>query len=364
MSKNIDDTAALLRANPEALFLPGAMLMKYGPQDYTGAAFAVRGTLYFDGSHTPEVHSAICACFEAYEAIAKNHLTWLWRAEPPSGPDRFAYPKAKSMRVMMEKLKPNDLVSYAYSGGEKPEDASPWMFYVSGLREWQAKMGTWGLATLTFSFPPLFVEENPTVFQKLFVEFAKALKAVHGFGGFAFNLSLVRREPNEPTEAFMATKMNCIDVGNPIIMGGRKKYGILDHIKTVGWLTAINHEMVEKVGGLTTLRSELPMSWFAKYDYGNGLVIQAGPKPDIAAIEVDPLPAIYVLLNMALKDIRMTESGGFHYGSKDGEPRLDGWAADEWLKRFDIEDGDLLAYKTKLLDEPKLTKATTLPDRI
>jgi hypothetical protein len=361
MGKDIDETAAL-RANPEALFLPGAMLMKYGPQDYVGAAMAVRGTLYFDGSHTAEVRSAICKCFEMYEAIAKDHLTWLWRAEPPSGPDLFACAKAKPIQVMMEKMKPNDVVSFAYIGGKKSEDASPWMFHVLGLREWQAKMGTWGLATLTFSFPPLFVEENPTIFQKLFVEFAKELKAVHGFGGFAFNLSLVRVEPNEPTEAFMAAKMNGIDVGDPVILGGRRKYGIMDHIKTVGWLTAINQEMVEKVGGLSTLRSELPMSWFAKYDYGNGLVIQAGPKPEIVPVEMDPHPAIYVLPNMALKDIRITDIGGFHDGSKDGEPRLVGWAAEQWLKRFDVPEEELPTYKTKLLDEPKLTKKTTLPN--
>jgi len=364
MDKNSDSTAEALRANPEALFLPGAMLMKYGPQDYVGAAMAVRGTLYFDGSHTPEVRAAICRCFEIYEAIAKEHLTWLWRAEPPSGPDLFAYAKAKPMRVMMEKMKSNDVVSFGYIGGKKPEDASPWMFHVLGIREWQAKMGTWGLATLTFSLPPLFVEENPTIFQKLFVNFAKELKAVHGFGGFAFNLSLVRTSPNEPTEAFMASKMNGIDVGDPVMIGGRDECGIWDHIKTVGWLTAINHKMAEKVGGLTTLRSELPMSWFAKYDYGNGIVIQSGPRPEIVPIQIDPLPSIYVLPNMALKEIRMTEIGSFHEGSHDGEPRLFGWAADQWLKRFDVPEAELLTYKAKLLEEPKLTKTTTLPNQL
>lgn len=180
MENELSHTAELLRTNPASLFMPGAMLMKYGPQDYVGAAFAVRGVLYFDNSHKEDVRSAICRCFEAYEAIAKNHLTWLWRSEPPSGPDLFAYAKAKPIRVMVESLKPNDLVSFAYSGGEKSEDASPWMFYVSGLREWEEKMGTWGLAALTFSLPALFVEENPTTFQKLFVEFAKELKAIHG----------------------------------------------------------------------------------------------------------------------------------------------------------------------------------------
>lgn len=45
-------------------------------------------------------------------------------------------------------------------------------------------------------------------------------------------------------------------------------------------------------------------------------------------------------------------------------PRLIGWGAEQWLKRFDIEDDQLLAYKAKLLDEPKQTKATTLPNRL
>lgn len=359
-----NERATLIKDHPEAQFLPGALLMKYGPQDYIGAALAIRGTLYFNGSHTPEVRAAMCDCFEAYEKIAKEHLTWLWRGEPPSGPDKFAYAKAPPMRKMMEKLRPDDAASFAYTGGAKPEDASQWMFYAQGLRAWQAKMDNWGLATVTFSFPPLFVEEHPTVMQKLFLEFAGKLKAVHGFAGFAFNLSLVRDEPNEPTEAYMATQMNGIDVGNPVLMGGRAKYGIKDHIKTVGWLTAINRDMVENVGGLTVLRSELPVSWFAKYDYGNGIVIQSGPTPEIVPIHIDPRPAIYVLPNMALKDIRMTESGGFHYGSKDGEPRLRGAAADEWLHRFDVLDEELLTYKTKLLDEPKLTQATTLPDQL
>jgi hypothetical protein len=48
----------------------------------------------------------------------------------------------------------------------------------------------------------------------------------------------------------------------------------------------------------------------------------------------------------------------------DGEPRLIGWGAEQWLKRFDIKENEMMAYKAKLQDEPKLTKATTLPERL
>jgi hypothetical protein len=344
--------------------LPGAMLMKYGPEDYIGATLAVRATLYFHGSHTDAVREAICQCFDRYEAIAKAHLTWLWREEPPEGSDRYAYPKAKPMRDMLKRIIENDAVSFAYTGGKKPHDASPWLFYVSGLRCWEVKQGGNGLDSLQFSVPRQFVEQNPMVFQSLFIEFARLLKAEHGHGGFAFNLSIVRKHANQSTEAVMVSKMAGLDAGSAVSVAGHARIGITNHIKTVGWLTAINTAMVDAVGGVATLRSALPRDWFAKYDYGNGIVIQAGPEPEVASVEVDAKPAIYVLPNMALKTIRVEKIDSLHQGSMDGEPRLSGVAAERWLQRFDVPDDELLLYQAKLLNEPKLTPVTILPSAL
>ena len=106
------------------------------------------------------------------------------------------------------------------------------------------------------------------------------------------------------------------------------------------------------------------MSWFALYPYSEGVVIQAGPYAEIASVDDDPQPACYVLPNMLLKDVRCTELFDLHAGSADGEPRIRGAAADQWFARFDVPEDELLAYKAKLLDEPKLDKETTLPNRI
>ena len=358
------DLATLLREHADKLDIPGAALMKYGPEDYVGATLVLRGSLYFNDAHTPSVREAICQCFEQYESIAKEHLTWLWREAPPDGPNRFVYAKAPKLHDMMKKLREDDLVSFGYISGKKAHDASPWQFDVQGLRGWKAKMGTWGLSSLDFTLPPLYVEEHPQAFQELFVNFARLLKAVHGHGGHALQLSLVRKEPNESTEALMFDHAKGLDVGGAVGASGKAEQGITTHIKTIGWLTAINSDMVQKIDGLFRIRSELPLSWYALYDYGAGIVIQAGPKPEIAAVAVDPLPATYVLPNMLLKEVRVAEIGSLHYGSKDGEPRLYGAAAEKWLERFDVPEEQLLAYKAKLLKEPKLTPETTLPDRL
>ncbi len=355
----LSDPIQLMREHPEKMRVPGGLLTRQGPQDYIGSVPAITGTLFFNDAHLPEVREAICSCFDEYEALAKEHLRWLWREDPPEGPNKIAKAKAKPMRDMVKRMTENDLFSFGYTSGEQPHDAGDWEFQVYGLRGWKARMGTWGLCSLRFSMPMLHVENNPTSFQAMFVSFAARLKAVHGYGGLGLVLSLVRSDNNEPFEAYLSERLNGLDVGGPIDICRAAASGI----KTVSWLTALNYKMIEKVGGVDEIQAELPIDWFALYDYGSGLVIQAGPKPEAAPID-QPKPARLVLPNMMFKNVRMPQIGSLHRDSSVGEPRITGWSAEQWLKRFDIEEDELMAYKARLLDEPKLTKATTLPDRL
>ncbi len=352
------DPIELMREHPEKMRIPGGLLTKQGAQTYVGSMPAVTGTLFFNDAHVPEVREAICACFDEYEVVAKRHLTWLWRAEPPEGPDKIAYLKSKPMRDMMKRMDEDDLVSFTYISGEQPHEAGEWEFQVFGRRGWEAKMIVRGTSSLRFSMPLLFVEEHPTEFQTMFVNFARRLKAIHGYAGYGLVVSVVREDDNQPFEAYLSEKLNGLDVGQPIDASRTAHQGI----KTISWLTAVSQEMVEQVGGLGTIRSELPMDWFAFYDYGAGLVIQAGPKPEAAPTD-QPKPARLVLPNRLFKMVRAPKVG-LHYASKNGEPRITGWAAEQWLKRFDIDESELMAYKAQLLGEPNLTPATTLPNRL
>ncbi|EPM58245.1 hypothetical protein A264_16884 [Pseudomonas syringae pv. actinidiae ICMP 19071] len=274
----LSDPIQLMREHPEKMRVPGGLLTKQGPQDYVGGVPAITGTLFFNDAHLPEVREAICSCFDEYEALAKDHLTWLWREEPPEGPDKFAYAKAPPMRAMVKRMKENDLMGFCYTSGKQAHDAGDWEFYISGLRGWEAKMGSWGASVLRFSFPLLYVEENPIAFQSMFVSFARRLKSIHGYGGHGLVLSAVRVSDNQPFEAMLADKLNGLDVGLPLGASETADKGI----KTVSWLTALNHELVEKIGGIGEIEAELPMDWFALYDYGSGLVIQSGPTPEAA----------------------------------------------------------------------------------
>lgn len=356
--------ASALETLGGAMHIPGAALMKYGPKDYTGAVIAIRGTLYFKGAWLSEVREAVCLCFEQYQTVATEHLTWLWSYKISGDGGRYKRPyrDAPSMRRMIGELRPNDLLAFGYTSGEKELDASPWLFDVMGPRAWQANMGD-ELGALEFSVPLLFHEQHPTIFPRLFLDFAERLKA-HGHAGFALNLSLVQQSENQPMEAFMAEKIPGLDAGNNILLALGNDGDIAHRIKTVSWLTALDQDMLQQVGGLSALQTKLPADSFAFYDYGHGLAIQAGPYPSAVGADGNSKPPLYVLPNMALKNIRCTSVGDLHGGSHDGEPRLTGWSADQWLKRFDVPEEEVPMYLAKLADEPKLKPESLVVERL
>ncbi|OLI17351.1 hypothetical protein DXO226_11420 [Xanthomonas oryzae pv. oryzae] len=353
-----DEWTKLLAEHEGKLSLPGGLLMRSGPRDYVGTVLAITGTLYYKGGYTTPVREAICACFDQYVATIGDELRWLIKDE--TKPVQFK--RAKPLRDWLLKLDPDDSAIFGYTAGDKPEDASAYQFYDANLRQWQ-EMRSWGLNALRFSVPLKFALDHPSAFQRLFVDFAGRLKAEHGHGGHGFVLSLLNNHLDAPTEAYMSQKLRGADVGRPSGVARQ----ILDGIKTVSWLTAINHAMLQQLDGgtgLDALRNELPGNWFAYYDYGAGTVIQAGPVPEIASVDDDPMPATYLLVNHLLKRFRSTTLKDFHGATLGGEPFLGVVGTAQWLRRFDIPDEDLVTYQAKLLNMPKLKPDTVLPERL
>lgn len=352
-----------LAKQPHLLEIPGNLLMKGGREDYIGAVLCLRGTLYFKDAHTPLVREALCQCFDEFKRLAEPHLTWLWREEPPQGEPLTAYGDTRSLREMMGAMDEDDHLSFCYTSGKQSRDASAWLFDIYGKRGWQAKMGR-DLSVLEFSVPLLYQEQNPLNFLRLFLDFARQLAPEQGYAGHAYNLSPTSWRDNEPTEAFMAARMPGLDVGTAALLANRPKFKY-PKIKTVSWLTLLDQERLSLAGGLEALRAQLPSSHFAFYDYGNGVVIQAGAYPYIGGDAEDSRPAPYVLLNHVLKGIRYETVDWLHGNSHDGELRLVGWSADQWLKRLDVDEGEIPAWRTKLLgNEPCLNVTNTLPGRL
>ncbi|NZA26834.1 DUF3396 domain-containing protein [Luteimonas sp. SJ-92] len=342
-----DTFLQLLKENQESFLIPGELLNKGGPKDYVGMTVAMTGTLFFRDSYRPEVRRALFECFQEWEALARPHLKWLW-VEGLQGPVR--YDRAPPLDLLLNE---EPALSLGYYAGEQPHDASQWHFMVLGKADWEAKLGR-GPDVVRFSMPFLYAQEHPRAFQQLFVSFARRLKAIHGLGGFGFVLSPTRESKNHPAEAAFSVKMHGAEAGNPFGMTRYADAGI----KSVSWLTALGTELLEKLDGVDGIRGDLPPLWYAYYDYGAGVVIQAGNEPDIGPADDDTLPVLYVLANAALRSVRAPEIGAFHQQLDGGRFTLASQETARWLRRFDTED--LAEYQARLQQVPKLKAAHRL----
>lgn len=356
------DIASEMARLPWAMEIPGSLLMKGGPQDYIGAALCIRGTLYFKDAHTKGVREELCKCFNEFLKLAGDSLVWLWREDPPEGKNLIPYGKVKPLPDMMNKMDEDDHLSFYYTSGGKPEDASPWLFSIYGQRGWKAKMGD-NLSVLEFSVPIIFFEQHRIDFIRLFVSSARFLRAEQGYAGYALNLSVTKRDNNEPTEAFMSEQMPGLDVGTAALLANRPEFKG-SKIKTVSWLTVIHESRLVQIGNLAFLHRNLPSSHFAIYDYEVGYVVQAGASPSLIGDSEHPAPATYVLVDHLLSCLRYETVGSLHGGSHDGEIRLTGWSADQWLKRFDISPFGLRDLRNRISTVQPLTANDVLDNRL
>lgn len=360
MDKNFINWA---KANQDQALIPNGALEPRYATGGVGAALVVRAALYFERAYAPEVRAAIVQCYEEYSAFADDKLTFVWH----NGKAAQALKKAKPFADLAVATGADDRFDFDYVSGESATDASLYQFAVVGLRQRQERAGNRGYNALSFSWPIVAVQENPDAFVKLFYDAAKRLCAVHGHAGFAVNLSPTAVNENEPTEYWVSRMMPGLDVGAPGDLATRQMKG---QIKTVDWLTALDRGMLEAVGGLPAIRSELPPDWFAIGDYGTGIIIRAGVLPDSGAAEEEggqpvPPPA-YVVLDHALRAIRASSLDALQHGTVNGGAPTYNTATStaEWLKRFEVDDDELLKAKADLLTTPRLIAGNEIPGRI
>ncbi|NIF54867.1 type VI immunity family protein [Burkholderia sp. Ax-1724] len=341
--------------------LPYAVFEPKHPHNGVGAALTVRACLYFKDGYTTDKRQAIAQAFDAYLKVARQAveedaqpIRWLWFNGKPA----LTLDKAPSLATLARQVGTDEGFDAIYLGGETAREASFCEFMTFCLEKFQADLGTRGFDVLVFTLPIPFVRATPEPFVDLFQEVAVLLNAVHGHAGLAVNLSPTGRPENESSEYFMAKQLGPgVDVGDPMAMKVRK---LSSKLKTVDWLTLIDGAMLEQVGGLRTLRSELPRDWFRLDACGQGLLIRAGvaPQPGMPQGEDQPIapPPAYVVLNAALRDVLTDSVSSLQRGTVNGDAPVYNTApsSDAWLRRFDVKSDDLISAKAAVLDTQKL----------
>lgn len=286
------------------------------------AQIGYQATLYFEHGTSTSVRQGIGTCLDLFELVSRPHLRWMTN---PTGDrwEEFDTARADAFRKRLNY--PTDANwEMHWHAGQRLEDASEFQFEVYACAP---ESGTFSY--LRFALPLGDPMLTPKPFSNLVGQCCDALKPAHGYGGFTFleSQDLAVRSKTQPLICSLARRFPGIDVDRPPV----HLLHVANGIKGVNWLTFLGARWLNSAGGRAVLRAALPDA-FVFQDCGDGLLIQAGPRPQIGDRNQKLWITLYPELSRLLKPIRIRNHRPLDFY---GPNRFDEERTEEWLARFD-----------------------------
>ena len=296
---------------------------------------ALIATVYLEEPYRREVREAVAACCEYYLQRWGRHLRWAVNPDT-DGMEPFGTGKASNPRSWLPMLAEDEDFTVIYHGGERQRSASAFSLESFGaVRRPYLQFGYFRV-----TFPLLAFADGSSSLPDVLLDICRMLKPVSGYGGIG-----VSESPHdgvsaryEPIVYYWAQRLPGLEVDSPIshsnwLTDGRD--GGRDGIKGGSWLTVLCDRYAAELGGADEIEADLKAldSRFLVHRYDGGLLIQAGPRPQLGDTARDLWPTLYVKLAKYLKPIRIMEHRPFH---RDGPgERFDLERSEAWLRRFD-----------------------------
>jgi len=304
--------------------------------DYSSDVVAMRlglmCTLYVHNPHDPGVRRALAQCGDQYQALFGEHLTLY---VPPTGEGNFRrYPASGVSLTKYVEENPTADLPFAphFTGGTRYEDASSYSLNIwAPDSEFFPEDDDPGFFTATIPFAFLQYQPGKGAFQQLVHGWCKILKPHSGYAGIGAIQSVVSTEKLHTIMQVypFAKRFPGIEIDNASIVSMHMD----SHIKGVNWLTALSDESLEPIGGREQLLAQLDDN-FRIFEYDGGVLIQAGPMPQLGDVNRGHAPRYYRQLSEIVKPIRMEFPEG-HSFIRPGGGRSGAEATNEWLARFD-----------------------------
>jgi Protein of unknown function (DUF3396) len=281
-------------------------------------------TVFFEQPWTRPVREAVTDLAESYIEEFREHLRW---AQHP----RTAYihpihsKRVRRPREWLPEHEDGSAWEFGFHGGEGNEIVSD--FQVSAYGPGDVRKDKLGYFQV---YLPLFwFAEHPGTFPEYVTKICQRIKPVSGYGGVGILHPLDIRAGNRVASMVrpLAERFPGLEINAPI----EEALSVTEGIKGVNWLTILGERWIEAAGGHDYLRARLDDN-FSFHRYDGGLMIQAGPKPQIGDAEANRWPKHYVTLAKVLKKIQVTEHWAFHWG---GPGTMDHDATLAWIFRFD-----------------------------
>lgn len=284
---------------------------------------ALAVTLYFRGQ-AASYAAGVESCLQSFLRDWGGQLTWY--ADEDLGRFRPATPKRLSRPIerLRRRDKPMPFYAWTMSAGESFESPSA-VGFQSHVRAHDG-----ALSFIRASFPPEAYagDAGAARFVELVAQWSAMLPLTHGYAGFALNQSESDRQMRSwilPRISGRFPGFEIDDCGGTALRGGHA-------IKGVNWLTLVSDPFLERLGGITSLRSRLDPAIEVRPIQGRGALFRLGSKPEAGDLALGQTLPLHRALAREFSPIRMTAHpalGPAEYGSFGPEGTA------RWLRRFD-----------------------------
>lgn len=258
---------------------------------------------------------------KAYEKAIKivgPHLKW-YRTESMKRPKKVTAKELSAFPTWFgPKAASRDQYDITMTSGDAADEVGPY-----GFQFWMVP------ATLESSsgffqlnLPMQMLVEKPEEFAQLVRDLAKTLDFRSGHAGFGIQYDegdmLDDRDEMQRAWCNRYSGIDCRDLA--LITDSTK-----DAIKGVNWITLLDADFAEQLGGIKEIRKQLDKAIRVE-EVGAGVYIQAGPRPLLGDRNRKEDMSFYKQVNKLIVPIRISE-----------EIDLPGYDddSDEWLERFD-----------------------------
>ncbi|MFS8068710.1 MAG: type VI immunity family protein [Byssovorax sp.] len=285
-------------------------------------------TLFFTEPWTRPVREAVTDMAEEYIRQFREHLHWA-HSRNRGHISAISKPHVLFPKDWLPQHQDGQHWSFGFHGGESANATSEFQVSACGSGDVCKDLGF-----LQFYLPLGWFSEHPEVtFSEYVMRFANRLRPVSGYAGIGVlePYSFYAAEPYWVVVRQLAERFPGLEIEFRI---GHSIY-LREGIKGANWLTLLDDHWVQEIGGLDYLKIRLGED-FKITPYTGGVMIQAGPNPQIGDVTANRWPRHYVTLAKVLKPIQIKVHGAFHRGDPNGvEQRMDHEASLKWLFRFD-----------------------------
>ncbi len=300
--------------------------------------------LYFKRAYDNDVRERLIALVEDYGKLFKGSITHYMpyegkRLKPTKGFDYVAYFRNHMLSIPPdERVEGFDAELYGFPDAIDKDEPTPYHIgVVASPAIDEMKLGNKdnALGRLEAYFPINWAEGDYHKLLELLQRWAEIGQPIHGTFGFGLVMEEGGpRGPDMPIAFPFLKRFIGLDYPDRSLWKVRSGDAETPVIRSINWLSLIDTMRADLIGGADTIRKELGPSC-PVYSFNGGIIIQAGPKPEIGDFNQGERLDDYRAVARVLKPLRFEafkRLGLF----RDLPPKFDD--RDEtlkWLRRFD-----------------------------